>query len=102
MSLTDADVLHVASLARLGLTEEEVSQLQTELSSILDHIAVLQRIDTSAISPTAQVNNLRNVLREDVVTPSLARDHALANAPRQQDGFIEVRAVLGEDEGETA
>ena len=99
MSLSDADVLHVATLARLGLSSEEVATLRTELSSILGHIEVLQQLDTSAIPPTAQVNNLTNVMRDDEARPSLDQDRALANAPQQRDGFFEVRAVLGDGEG---
>ena len=102
MSLTDADVQHVATLARLGVSQDEVSTLRLELSSILEHIAVLQQIDTSAIPPTAQVNDLSNVMRDDVVVESLSQDQVLANAPQSRDGFLEVRAVLGDDEGATA
>lgn len=102
MSLTDADVLHVATLARLGLSSEEVETLRTELSSILGHIEVLQQLDTSSIPPTAQVNNLTNVMRDDEVHPSLDQDQVLANAPQQRDGFFEVRAVLGDAEGASA
>ena len=100
MSLTRADVDHVASLARLGLTDEERDRMQEQLSSILDHIAVLQKIDTERIPPTAQVNDLVNVLRDDVVSPSLPQDKVLRNAPQHRDGFIEVRAVMGDGETE--
>ncbi len=94
MALTDADVDHVASLARLGLSAEERARLRDQLSTILGHIEVLDRLDTAAIPPTAQVLPLINVLREDAPRPSLSRDEALANAPRQADGFFEVHAVL--------
>lgn len=102
MSLSDAEVQHVANLARLGLSDEEVTQLRDDLSSILGHIAVLQQIDTSAIPPTAQVNSLTNVMRDDEVRPSLSQESVLANAPQQRDGFFEVKAVLGDTEGMTA
>jgi aspartyl-tRNA(Asn)/glutamyl-tRNA(Gln) amidotransferase subunit C len=100
MSLTIDDVQHVASLARLGLTDEEAERMREELSSILEHIEVLQKLDTDAIPPTAQVNSLTNVLRPDEVRPSLSQEAALANAPLSRDGFIEVKAVLGEAEAE--
>lgn len=100
MSLTTADVQHVAGLARLGLTDTEVETMREELSSILGHIEVLQQIDTDAIPPTAQVNSLTNVLRPDVSRPSLTQAEALANAPLSRDGFIEVKAVLGDGESE--
>jgi aspartyl-tRNA(Asn)/glutamyl-tRNA(Gln) amidotransferase subunit C len=103
MSLSIQDVEHVASLARLGLSDEEKETLREQLSSILDHIAVLSKIDTESIPPTAQVNELFNVLREDEIRPSLSQEDVLRNAPRSRDGFFEVRAVMTpSDEGETA
>jgi aspartyl-tRNA(Asn)/glutamyl-tRNA(Gln) amidotransferase subunit C len=69
--------------------------MQVQLSSILEHIAAIDRLDTDAIPPTAQVVALANVFRPDVESESLPRDALLANAPRQQDGFFEVLAVLG-------
>ena len=98
MPLSRADVEHVAALARLGLTENEITRLQGELSSILVHIEALERLDTDAIPPTAQVVALTNVTRDDVERQALPRVQALANAPRQADGFFEVHAVLGQDE----
>ena len=103
MSLTLSDVEHVAALARLGLRDDEKERLRLQLSSILEHIAVLNQLDTSAIPPTAQVVDLVNVLRDDVVEPSLSQSEVLRNAPRSRDGFFEVRAVMaGSDEGESA
>lgn len=97
MALTIADVEAVAGLARLNLSEDEKRSLRDQLSVILDNIAILNRVDTSAIAPTAQVIPLANVLRPDIVAASLAPGVALANAPRQADGFFEVAAVLGAD-----
>src|SRR4051812_27220373 len=95
MKLTPEEVRHVAALARLGLTDEEVVRIGDQLSSILEHIAVLERVDTTAIPPTAHVTALSNVMREDHIAASLPRQAVLANAPRQRDGFFEVDAVLG-------
>jgi aspartyl-tRNA(Asn)/glutamyl-tRNA(Gln) amidotransferase subunit C len=95
MSLSLADVEHVAALARLGLSDAEKARLRDELSSILGHIAALDELDTTAIPPTAQVVALSNVMRPDEVRPSLPREAVLANAPRQADGFFEVHAILG-------
>ena len=95
MKLTPNEVRHVAALARLGLSEQEVIRMGDQLSSILEHIAVLERVDTSTILPTAQVTTLANVMRDDVVAESLPRAAILANAPRQRDGFFEVDAILG-------
>lgn len=100
MSLTTADVEHVANLARLGLSEDETELLRSQLSSILEHIEVLQQLDTGRIPPTAQVNALTNVLRDDVVQQSLPQIVVLSNAPQSRDGFFEVRAVMTEDTAE--
>jgi aspartyl-tRNA(Asn)/glutamyl-tRNA(Gln) amidotransferase subunit C len=100
MALTIADVEHVASLARLGLTDDEKERLRDQLSSILEHINALSELDTDAIPPTAQVIALTNVLRDDVATGSLPRSSVLKNAPRSNEGFFEVDAVLGSNDEE--
>jgi aspartyl-tRNA(Asn)/glutamyl-tRNA(Gln) amidotransferase subunit C len=94
MALTIADVQHIADLARLELAPAEVVHYRDQLSQILDHAAVLQKIDTSAIPPTATVLPLRNVMRDDEVEPSLAREDVLANAPDSFDGYFRVLAIL--------
>ena len=94
MPLTIAEVEHIAELARLGLTEEEKALYREQLSAILDYAAVLQRVDTSAIPPTAAVLPLRNVMRADVVEPSLPREDVLANAPDVHEGCFRVQAIL--------
>ena len=95
MRLSRDEVVHVAKLARLGLSDDEVDRLQDQLSSILEHIAALEELDTDAIPPTAQVIALTNAMRPDVVVGSLAREAVLANAPRQSDGFFAVQTILG-------
>ena len=99
-TLSIADVEHVAALARLGLSDAEKERLSQQLSSILDHISVLNRLDVSRIPPTAQVIEVANVLRDDDIRPSLPREAILANAPRSIDGFFAVQAVLGGAEEE--
>ncbi|MGD8486499.1 MAG: Asp-tRNA(Asn)/Glu-tRNA(Gln) amidotransferase subunit GatC [Chloroflexota bacterium] len=94
--LSRADVEHVAHLARLGLTEEEVTELEGQLNHILEQFAVLGELDTEAIAPTARVIELENVLREDVVRPGLDREVALSNAHERTDEHIVVPAVLGD------
>jgi aspartyl-tRNA(Asn)/glutamyl-tRNA(Gln) amidotransferase subunit C len=94
MPLTIADVQHIAELARLDLTPEEVGQYRDQLAEILDHAAVLQQVDTSAIPPTATVLPLRNVMRDDDVEPSLPQEDVLANAPDTADGYFKVHAIL--------
>lgn len=95
MSLSLAEVDHVAALARLGLSADERELLREQLSTILEHISALNQLSTEAIPPTAQVVALANVMRDDEIRPSLPREAVLANAPRQQDGFFEVHAILG-------
>ncbi|HWV24973.1 MAG TPA: Asp-tRNA(Asn)/Glu-tRNA(Gln) amidotransferase subunit GatC [Thermomicrobiales bacterium] len=102
MSLTRADVEHVASLARLGLSDDELSTFQEQLSSILGHIEALNELDTAAIAPTAQVVPLTNVVRADEVEPSFSQETVMELAPETRDGFIAVPAVMGGGEGESA
>ncbi len=94
MSITRADVEHVAYLARLGLTEDEQDRLTQQLSNILEAMRVIDRLDTAAIPPTAQVIPLRNVMRDDEVRPSTPREEILKNAPRRQGDYFLVPPVL--------
>jgi aspartyl-tRNA(Asn)/glutamyl-tRNA(Gln) amidotransferase subunit C len=95
MKLSREEVLHIARLARLGLTETEVNQLREQLSNILENFAVLQQVDTTDVPPTAQAIPLQNVMRQDdEVIPSLPPSQILANAPRREADFFRVRAVL--------
>jgi len=97
-TLSRRDVEHVAHLARLGLTEAEVVELEGQLNHILEQFAVLSELDTETIAPTARVVELENVLRDDDVRPSLEREQALANAPERTDSHFVVPAVLGDGE----
>ena len=94
MSLTRDEVLHIARLARLGLSEDEITKFQAQLSQILDQFAALRAIDTDDVPPTAYTLALENVTREDASRPSLPVDVALANAPQREGNFIRVRRVL--------
>jgi aspartyl-tRNA(Asn)/glutamyl-tRNA(Gln) amidotransferase subunit C len=94
MSLTLAEVEHIAELARLSLTDVEKTLYRDQLSAILDYAAILQQIDTSTISPTATVLPLRNVMRPDKVEPSMPVEDVLANAPDVEEGCFQVRAVF--------
>lgn len=97
MDLSTADVEHIAELAKLALSAEEIEQYRRQLSAILAHFETLAQVDTSAVPPTASVLPLRTVLRADEVRPSLSTEDALANAPDRDDGFFRVRAVFGEE-----
>ena len=95
-TLTRSDVEHVAHLARLGLTEDELTLLEGQLNHILDQYAILADLPTDDIPPTAQTIELENILREDVVRPSLPAEAVLANAPARQGEFIVVPSILDE------
>lgn len=94
MALTIEEVQHVAHLARLRLSDEELAKLQGELSHILGYIDMLSEVDVSDVAPTAQVTDLANVMREDEVRPSLPREDVLANAPDQRDGMFRVKEIF--------
>lgn len=97
MKLDRAMVEHIAELAKLQLTEEEIDRYAEQLSDILAYAEKLQALDTDAIPPTASVLPLRNVLRPDEVAPSLPRDEVLANAADTAEGQFRVDAVLDSD-----
>lgn len=95
MKLSRQEVLHIALLARLGLTKAEVNRLREQLSNILENFEVLQQVDTTDVPPTAQAIPLQNVMRDDdEVVPSLPQSQILANAPRREENFFRVKAVL--------
>jgi aspartyl-tRNA(Asn)/glutamyl-tRNA(Gln) amidotransferase subunit C len=94
--ISRADVEHVAALARLGLTDDEIDRMQGQLNRILEAIGQLQSVDTSSVGPTAQVIALENVMRPDEARSPMARDAALANAPLREGDHLRVPVVLEE------
>ncbi len=96
--ISRSDVEHVARLARLGLTDDELDRMVGQLSRILEAVNVLQSVDTSAIDPTAQVIELENVMRDDVASDPrrLSREAALAGAPLREGPMLRVPVVLEE------
>ena len=94
MKLSREEVVHIALLARLGLSEEELEKFREQLSNILDNFEILQQVDTSNVPPTADPIPLENVVREDETSPSLPQSEILANAPRQEESWFRVKAVL--------
>jgi aspartyl-tRNA(Asn)/glutamyl-tRNA(Gln) amidotransferase subunit C len=87
-------VKNVARLARLGLSEEEIDTFKNQLSSILEHIQILQEADVSGVSPVAHASRLTNITRADIPQPSYPPEVLLANAPDQEDNCLKVNAVL--------
>jgi aspartyl-tRNA(Asn)/glutamyl-tRNA(Gln) amidotransferase subunit C len=95
--ITAADVAHVARLARLDVTDDEVALFTEQLGAVLDHAADVAALDTAGVPPTAHPLPLHNVLRADETRPSLDRDEVLAQAPETEDGRFRVPRILGEE-----
>lgn len=96
--ITAEDVRHVAKLARLELPEAKLQKLTGELESILEYVAKIGQVDVSNIEPVAHALPLHNVLREDIVEPSLPLEKVLQNAPDVDGPFFKVPKVIGGDE----
>jgi aspartyl-tRNA(Asn)/glutamyl-tRNA(Gln) amidotransferase subunit C len=96
--ITKEEVLHLAQLAKLKLTNEEIVKFQTQLSEILTYISQLDEIDTSLIKQTDQVTGLQNITSADGVLNErkLTQDEALRNAPNKKDGYVKVPAIFSE------
>jgi aspartyl-tRNA(Asn)/glutamyl-tRNA(Gln) amidotransferase subunit C len=94
MTLTLEEVEHIATLARLNLTDEEKEQYRQQLSDILDYAARLQGVDTSGILPTSSVLPAHSVLRPDETRPCLTSEELLSNAPEVEEGQFRVPPVL--------
>ena len=96
MTLKREDVIHVAKLARLELEDDEIEPMLRDLGQILDYVAELSALDTSAVPPTAQVAVQRAPLREDSLQPGLSPEVALAEAPRHSELGFAVPAFVEE------
>ena len=94
MDLDRESVLHIARLARIGLTDDEIETYAGQLSDIIGHFDALNAVDTDGVEPTAHTLPLCNVLAEDQSRPSLPQDEVLELAPNTEDGYLRVRAVL--------
>lgn len=93
--LTREDVLKLARLARLQLTDDEVETYRKELSSVLDYVAQLDAVDVKGLTPTTQVTGLKNVTREDqVVDYGVSPEELLRLAPKTQDNHIKVKRMI--------
>lgn len=95
--LTKADVLKIAKLARLHLSDDEVAALAKELDGILEYVKQLEKIDVTSVEPTSHVHGVTNVFRNDVVSPHLPVSEALRNAPDSSGRFIRVPIIIGHE-----
>jgi len=96
--LTKDDVAHVADLAKLNLSESEITEFLPQLSSIIEYIASLNEVDTEGVAPTAQVTGLTNVYRNDEINSIgiLSQDEALSGTDKMHNGYFKVKAILSE------
>ena len=94
MKIDREEVMHVARLARLKVTDEDVDRLTGNMNSILGYIEKLEKLDTRDMEPMAHALNLPTPFREDEVRESLANDKSLANAPDRENGFFRVPRVI--------
>jgi aspartyl-tRNA(Asn)/glutamyl-tRNA(Gln) amidotransferase subunit C len=94
MKLERDAVLHIAKLARVELTEQEIATFSDQLSDIIGHFDALNAVDTDGVEPTAHTLPLRNVMADDTSRPSMPVEEVLALAPSTDDGYLRVRAVL--------
>jgi aspartyl-tRNA(Asn)/glutamyl-tRNA(Gln) amidotransferase subunit C len=85
---------HLSRLARLALTQEEKSRYENQLDNILHYVDKLNELDTAGIEATSHVLSISNVMREDIVRPSLDREDALMNAPDKTDTFYRVPKII--------
>ena len=93
MRITTEEVRHIATLARVGMTDDEVERMRDQMSNILEQFDVLSRVDTGGVESTGSLTG-QTIMRKDRVEPSSDRDDLLSNAPRRQEDLIRVRAVL--------
>jgi aspartyl-tRNA(Asn)/glutamyl-tRNA(Gln) amidotransferase subunit C len=96
-SISRDDVAHIARLARLELTSDELELFTAQLAAVLEHAADVESLDVADVEPTMHPYPLRNVVRDDTVRPGVGRDEVLAQAPAAEDGRFKVPAILGEE-----
>ena len=90
-------VKHIAYLVRLGISGEEAQKFSGQFSSIIDYFNMLNEVDTENVPPASDITDNKNVLREDIVKPSMDREEFLRNAPQSERGYVKVPTVLGEE-----
>ena len=97
MALSESDVRGIAEYVRIGLSDEEVTQMTRDLNSIIETLKPITELDLEGVEPTFHpIGDLSNVMREDVIGKPFPREVALANADTVQDGCFEIPSILGE------
>jgi aspartyl-tRNA(Asn)/glutamyl-tRNA(Gln) amidotransferase subunit C len=94
MKLSREEVLHIAALAKVGVTDADVEKFREQLSNILENFTALQKLDTIGVDPTAQSIALQNVIKNDDVITSMSKEDVLANAPQREGDFFKIKIVL--------
>jgi aspartyl-tRNA(Asn)/glutamyl-tRNA(Gln) amidotransferase subunit C len=94
MKLSYEQVKHIAWLARLGLSDQEVEKFSLQLSNILDNVEILQQVDTTKVPPATHSIPLQNVFRKDNVAESYSQSEVLSNAPKREGNCFKVQAIL--------
>lgn len=93
--LTREEILKLARLIKLELTEDQIQKYQTEIQAIIKYVEHLQSVDVTGLEPTNQVSGLTNVTRPDEIRESAAPEELLKNVPEQEDGHIKVMRMIG-------
>ena len=96
--ITTEEVRHVANLARLWVSDDEVQTFTSQLEGLLEHFSAISSIDTAGIKPTSHPIEINNVFRKDVPKPSLTQEQVLSNAPKMEDSRFAVPQILGDSE----
>ena len=98
--LSADEVRRVATLCRVGLTDEEVERLRDEMGSLIGEVSALQRVDTTSVEPTGHaVEEVHTVMRDDEPVPPMSVEDVLSNAPTREGDYFRVRAVIEESDG---
>jgi aspartyl-tRNA(Asn)/glutamyl-tRNA(Gln) amidotransferase subunit C len=100
MAISEEQVRHVALLARLELSDDEIEQIGGDLNSILEHIDEIQQLDLEGVEPTAHPLDVVNMTRKDVIKPGLSQDDALKNAPEVESGSFVIPQIVGPGGGD--
>ena len=98
MKITEEDVKHVASLAKLEFSDDEIGKFTSQIEDIMNMANELRKIDTTGVEPTINVTDAVNIMRDDVATAPIPREELMKNVPEHEDGFIKVPAIIKEKE----